>query len=362
MNLIEYENLNKVNKFLEKKILKRVSAFLKNGNYILGENVSNFEKIFSKFIKNRFSAGVGNGLDALIISLNSLNLKPNDEIIVSCHTYIATILAIIRVGLKPVLVEPDIFTYNISPEEIKKNISKKTRAIVVTHMYGKSCDMHPILDIVNKYRLFLIEDCAQSHGAQYFKKYTGTFGDYGCFSFYPTKNLGGFGDGGLITSNIRKNIEKVKKLRNYGFKAKNITEYLGFNSRLDEIQATFLIEKIKYLKKINEHKRRLAEIYFYYLSDNFIKPIIDKNFYDVYHIFPIRINERDKLIAYLKKKGVETAIHYPIPPHKQKPFNSIFKNSFPLTEQIHKTILSLPVSFFHSEKDIIRICKIINKF
>ena len=360
--MIEYENLKKSNEKLFKKYKIIFNETLESGWYILGKNVKKFEREFADYNNAKYCIGVGSGLDALVLSLRAFNFSIGSEIIVPSNTYIATILSIIHNGLKPVLVEPDINSYNIDYKKIEEEITAKTKAIIVVHLYGKPCDMNPILSIAKKYNLKVIEDCAQAHGAQYFKKKVGNFGDFGAFSFYPTKNLGALGDAGAILCNKIGLAEKIKTLRNYGSNEKYHFEKIGYNSRLDELQAGFLSVKLKKLDEINEHKRKLAKIYSTYLKNDFIKPIVDKNYYDVYHIYNVRHKARNKLKEYLFKNDILTEIHYPIPPHRQKSMKLLLKGDYPISEEIHKTTLSLPISYFHSEDDIYKVIEIINKF
>ena len=360
--MIEFENLKKSNEklFNEYEIISNET--IESGWYILGKNVKKFEKEFAEYNGSKYCIGVGSGLDALILSLKSFDFPKDSEVIVPSNTYIATILSIAHNGLKPVLVEPDIKTYNIDHKKVEEKITAKTKAIIVVHLYGKPCDMNPILSIAKKYNLKVLEDCAQAHGARYFGRKVGTFGDYGAFSFYPTKNLGALGDAGAILCNKAELVEKIKTLRNYGSKEKYHFEKIGYNSRLDELQAGFLSVKLKKLDEINEHKRKLAKIYSKYLKNDFIKPIVDKNYYDVYHIYNVRHKARNRLKEYLLKNEILTEIHYPIPPHRQKSMELILKGDYPISEEIHKTTLSLPISYFHSEDDIYKVIEIMNKF
>lgn len=362
MNRLLYEDLNKVNLEYLQNYLKVLKNIFKQDKFILGKNLSNFENNFRKFNNSKFCVGVNSGLDALLLSLKSLNLKKNSEVIVPSNAYIAAVFAIINAGLKPVFVEPDIDTYNINPDLISKKINSRTKAILIVHLYGRPCQMDKIMKISKQNNLYLIEDCAQSHGAKFNKKMTGTFGDFGCFSFYPTKNLGSIGDAGAIILKNKKNYRTILKLRNYGSIKKNKHEIIGFNSRLDELQAAFLNLKLKKLKKINLHKKKLAKIYLEELNDKFIKPKEEKNVENVYHIFPIRFHERDKLSQYLKRKNISTLIHYPTPPYLQKFYKKNKNQDYPISNEIHKTILSLPISTIHKEKDIMRIIDIINRF
>lgn len=363
MRPIEYENLNKLNQSFFEDYQASFTRTLNSGWFVLGKNVENFENAFAAYCRSKFCIGVASGLDALILALNAFEFNAGDEIIVPSNTYIATILAIIHNQLKPVLVEPDICTYNIDPKKIEERITPKTRAIMVVHLYGKSCDMDPILDLCKKYDLKLIEDCAQAHGAMYKGKKVGTFGDFGAFSFYPTKNLGALGDAGAITTDNADFCAKIKKLRNYGSNIKYYNEIVGYNSRLDEIQAGFLSIKLQKLDDINTHKRKLANLYLNGINNSFIKPVIDDNFYDVYHIFNIRHSKRDQLKDYLLAKGIKTEIHYPISPNQQKAMVGILdQERCPISEEIHQTTLSLPISYFHTEEDILAVIEALNTF
>ena len=234
---------------------------------------------------------------------------------------------------------------------------------MVVHLYGKSCDMDPIMAACKKHQLLLIEDCAQSHGATCNNKMTGTFGDFGAFSFYPTKNLGALGDAGAITTNDPILAEKIKKLRNYGSGIKYVNEYIGINSRLDEIQAGFLSVKLRKLNDINVHKRMLAKLYTENLKSDYIKPLDQPGYYDVFHIYAIRHPERDRLREYLLENGIKTEIHYPIPPYRQEATRNIFKEKqFPISDEIHRTILSLPISYYHTPDDVQQVISVLNKF
>ena len=361
--MIEYENLEQLNKPFVEEYRNAFNNFLKGGWYILGEKVREFEEDYANYCNTSFCIGVANGLDAITISLNSFNFEKGCEVLVPSNTYIATILSIIHNGLVPVLVEPDINTYNIDPEKIEGHITNKSRAILVVHLYGKMCNMDRIKEIALRNNLKIVEDCAQAHGAKYKGMVAGSFGDFGAHSFYPTKNLGALGDAGAITCNDSFLTEKVKKLRNYGSKIKYYNEVVGYNSRLDEIQAAFLSVKLKRLNEINNHKRKLAQLYTTNLNENFIKPQIHPDFFDVYHIYNIRHPERDKLKEYLLNNGIKTEIHYPIPPHKQEALQGILSNSdYPIATEIHKTTLSLPISYIHNEDNIYKVIELLNKF
>lgn len=359
--MIEYENLRLANEKLFNKYKESFSDFLNSGWFILGGQVKKFEESFASFCNVKQCIGVASGLDALILAIDACNFPKNSEIIVPSNTYIATILAIVRNGFKPILVEPDINTYNIDPNKIEEKITKNTRAIIVVHLYGKACDMDKICSIANKYDLKIIEDVAQAHGAKFKNKIVGSFG-IGCFSFYPTKNLGALGDAGAITTNDENLAKIFRSLRNYGSAIKYYNDDLGYNSRLDEIQAGFLSAKLEILDEITNHKRELAKIYIENLDDRFIKPVVDRDYFDVYHIFNVRHKNRDELKNYLLKNEVKTEIHYPLPPHRQKSMQGIIEDQYPISEEIHNTTLSLPISYFHKEEDILKICDIMNRW
>ena len=267
-NMIEYENLSLANRPFMDEYRKAFDSVLKSGWFILGENVAEFEEEFAAYNRVKHCAGVASGLDALIISILALDLPPASEIIVPSNTYIATIIAVIKAGHRPVLVEPDIATYNINPQLIEDSVTSKTKAVLVVHLYGKMCDMDPIVEICQRHGLFLMEDCAQAHGAEYKGKKAGSFGDISAFSFYPTKNLGCLGDGGAIVTNHEDYDRKVRLLRNYGSEKKYYNEVVGINSRLDEVQAAFLRIKLKHLDEINSHKRKLAQLYLSSIGNN----------------------------------------------------------------------------------------------
>lgn len=359
--MIEYESLGRLNKSFEDEYVQCFRELLNSGWYILGKQVATFEEAFAQYCGTKHCIGVASGLDALMLALRCYDFPAGSEVLVPSNTYIATILSILQCGLKPVLVEPDIHTYNIDPLKIEEKITKNTKAIMVVHLYGKACDMEPIMQIAGKYKLPVIEDCAQAHGAMYKGQKVGTFG-IGAFSFYPTKNLGALGDAGAITTNDQEKKDLFMALRNYGSKIKYQNDYIGYNSRLDEIQAGLLSVKLKYLDNINRHKRDLAAIYLKELKDDFIKPSVSSDYFDVYHIFNIRHPKRDELKEYLLKNDIITDIHYPIPPNKQKAMEGIIIGEYPISEEIHRTTLSLPISFGHTKDDIYKVVETINKF
>lgn len=361
--MIEYENLGKLNASFLEGFDDAWNRVKQSGWFILGKEVKAFESSFAAWLGTKNCIGVANGLDALVLALRSLNLEPGDEVVVPSNTYIASILAIVQAGLKPVLVEPDIRTYNIDPQLISAAITSRTRAIMVVHLYGKCCDMKSIMEIASKHNLRVIEDVAQAHGAKQDGRMSGTFGDMSAFSFYPTKNLGALGDAGAVTTDNDDFALNLRRLRNYGSDVKYYNEVAGVNSRLDELQAAFLSHKLARLHEINQHKRNLAAIYQSHLNDQFIKPIVDDQYEDVFHIYNIRHERRDALKAYLLENGVGTEIHYPVAPVKQKAMRGILDEcSCPIAEEIHRTTLSLPISFFHTQEDILEVCRVMNQF
>ncbi|MGV3706987.1 MAG: DegT/DnrJ/EryC1/StrS family aminotransferase [Arcticibacter sp.] len=360
--MIEYESLKLLNEPFMADYKRSFADTLESGWFILGRNVSTFESEFASYCGSAYCSGLASGLDALILALRCFDFPLGSEVIVPSNTYIATILAVYHNGLVPILVEPDIRTYNIDPSKIEEAITPRTRAILVVHLYGKSCNMDPIMELSAKHDLRVVEDCAQSHGATYNGKMTGTFGDFGAFSFYPTKNLGALGDAGAITTANPDLNEKVVALRNYGSREKYVNDYIGTNSRLDEIQAGFLSVKLKALNLINSHKRKLASLYQARLSSEFIKPVVEPDYFDVYHIYNIRHPERDRLRSYLLEHDIKTEIHYPIPPHQQKAFKGKLEGSYPISEEIHRTTLSLPISFCHREEEIEKVIEVMNSY
>jgi dTDP-4-amino-4,6-dideoxygalactose transaminase len=361
--MIEYESLYKSNQPFLEDYRRAFDDVLTSGWFILGKNVSEFEKEFATYCQSDYCIGVASGLDALNLSLACLNLPRGSEVLVPSNTYIATILSIAHLGFKPILVEPDIRTYNIDPSKLEEKITKQTKAIMVVHLYGKCCEMDKIQAIAEQYNLAIIEDVAQAQGAQFKNKTAGSFGIFGAHSFYPTKNLGALGDSGAITTDDENYAKRLKRLRNYGSDVKYYNEEIGYNSRLHEVQAAMLRIKLAHLNTIVQHKRHLADCYFKNLSDRFIKPVVDADYFDVYHIFNIRYKKRDELKAYLLNKGIKTEIHYPVAPNKQKAMKGIIDHfNTPIAEEIHQTTLSLPISFGTTEDEVLQICAAINFF
>lgn len=337
------------------------SSVFDSGMYINYENVKNFEKEWAKYCEAKHCISCGNGLNALELIIKAFNFPKNSEIIVSANTFIASILAISNCNHKPILVEPTIGRYTIDPVNIEKAITKRTKAILVTHLYGYPCEMDKIIKIANKYKLKIIEDSAQAHGAMLDFKKIGTFGDAAAFSFYPCKNLGALGDAGAIITNNKELANKIQALKNYGSSKKYIFDYKGTNSRMDELQAAILLEKMKYLDDENNKRKIIAKKYLDNIkNDKIILPFLDINC--VWHVFPIHCENRNDLKTYLYKKDIETAIHYPIPPHKQLAYKKYNNKSYPITEWIHNTELSLPCNSTLTNQQINYIIKTLNDY
>lgn len=360
--IIEYESLARSNQAFMQELEAAAARVIRSGWYVLGQEVSAFEAEFAHYVGAKHCIGVANGLDALILSIEALDLPRGSDILVASNTYIATILAIVRAGHKPVLVEPELTTFNMDPARLPQAMTKNTRAICVTHMFGKTCRMDVIGAFAREHGLRVIEDCAQSHGARLGAQMTGTFGDAGCFSFYPTKNLGALGDAGAIVTNDDALADRLRQTRNYGSKQKYVNRYVGVNSRLDEMQAALLRVKLRHLDAMTAHKRALAEIYFANLPEWVAKPVRRPDEYDVFHIYGIRHPRRDELRQHLLDHGVKTEIHYPIPPHRQQAMRGILVGSYSVAEELHATELSLPISAGHQAKDVERVAEILGQF
>ena len=361
--MIKFLDLGKVNNRFRTEMDARIAKILDKGWYLQGEENEVFAKHFAEYCGTKYALGVANGLDALRLIIKASGFGEGDEIIVPANTYIATILAISDNGCTPVLVEPDINTYNINPDLIEAAITPKTKAIMVVHLYGQAVQMEKIWAIAKKYNLKVFEDAAQGHGAMYQSKRTGNLSDAAGFSFYPGKNLGCLGDGGAITTNDEELYTKVKALANYGSDRKYHNLYKGLNSRLDEIQAAVLDVKLPYLDEDNAHRREIAKYY----RENITNPkIILPKTYDekahVWHVFAVRTAERDRFQQYLTDNGVQTIIHYPTPPHKQPAYQEWNNRSYPITEEIHKTIVSLPISPVMTGDEVKEVVRIVNEF
>lgn len=361
--MIKFLDLKKINNRYREEIDSRIKNILDKGWYLQGEENENFTKNFANFCGTKFALGVANGLDALNLIIKAYGFGNGDEIIVPANTYIATILAISENGCIPILVEPDIKTYNINPDSIEEKITTKTKAIMVVHLYGQAVQMEKIWKIVKKYNLKIIEDSAQAHGAIYQENRTGNLGDASGFSFYPGKNLGCMGDGGAVTTNDEELFNKIKAIANYGSDRKYHHIYKGVNSRLDEIQAAVLDIKLKHLDSDNNKRREISK---YYRENIKNSKLILPETYDekshVWHIFAVRTQNRDEFQKYLTEKGIQTIIHYPTPPHKQGAYKEWNNLSFPITEEIHNTILSLPISPVMTDSEIEKVVEVVNEY
>jgi len=360
--LIEYENLGRANAPFIAEYKTAFDRVLQSGWFILGTEVAAFECEFAAYCGTSTCVGVANGLDALFLSLKAFGFRIGSEVLVPSNTYIATILAIVNAGLVPVPVEPDISTYTIDPSKIEDRITPRTVALMIVHLYGKMCDMDPIMSICRSRGLKLIEDCAQAHGAAYKGRRAGTFGEINAFSFYPTKNLGCLGDGGAVTTNDPELAARVRSLGNYGSRNKYQNEVRGVNSRLDEVQAAFLRVKLRRLDEINGHKRSLAAAYRRGIGEGYTVPVVKEGFFDVHHVFNVRHPQRDRLKQFLLERGITTDIHYPVSPNRQPALKGILEEVCPISEEIHATTLSLPISFCHTGEDVDRVREALRDF
>jgi dTDP-4-amino-4,6-dideoxygalactose transaminase len=344
---IPFLNFNHMHAPFKQEMMQAFEKFYDSNWFVLGDNVKQFEAEYAQFNGTKHTVGISNGLDALHIALKTLNISQGDEVIVPSNTYIATALAVSYVGASPIFVEPKIDTYNIDPNLIEAAITPKTKAIMPVHLYGQACEMDSIAAIAKKYNLYIIEDNAQSQGASYNGKLTGTFGDINGTSFYPGKNLGALGDAGAVTTNNDELAKKASILRNYGSDKKYFNEVIGYNMRLDECQAAFLSIKLKHLNEWTIQRQEIAKWYNNALKglDGLNLPKINEKATHVFHLYVIRTKKRDKLQNYLTENGIGTLIHYPIPPHLQQAYENLGlkKGDFPIAEEIANTCLSLPI-------------------
>lgn len=348
---------------IRNEIFEKFQEVYKKNQFILGKEVENFEKEFAQFCDIDYCVGVGNGLDALYLSLKALGISEGDEVIVPSNTYIATALAVTYAGAMPVLVEPDIKTYNIGIKGLEEAITNKTKAIIPVHLYGQAADMREVLSVAKKYNLYVIEDCAQAHGALYNGQKVGTMGDVGCFSFYPGKNLGALGDAGAVITRNKDIAKKVRMLGNYGSQKKYNHEVLGNNSRLDEMQAGFLRIKLKYLQEYNVYRNRIAKRYLSEITNpKILLPTIGKDRTHVWHIFAVLCKDKNELQKFLLEKDVQTMCHYPIPIHMQDAYKGILYGNYPVAERIALEELSLPMFYGIADKEIDYIIDLLNKF
>jgi dTDP-4-amino-4,6-dideoxygalactose transaminase len=318
---------------------------LRSGWYVLGNEVSEFEKEFAAYTGRKYCVGLNSGLDALIMSVRALGIGKGDEVIVQANTYIATVLGITENGATPVFVEPDEY-FNIDASKIEEAITDKTKAIMVVHLYGQASNMAPIVEIANRHNLYIIEDCAQSHGASFNGRMTGTFGISGCFSFYPTKNLGAFGDAGAIVTDDEEFADKIRMMRNYGSKVKYHNDIEGLNSRLDEMQAALLRVKLTHLQELNDERNKIANMYDKGIKNIQIElPTVRQGSDSIYHQYVVKCQNRDALQKFLQDNDIQTQIHYPIPPHLAKCYEYLGhkKGEYPITERYANEVLSLPI-------------------
>lgn len=350
---------------LKKELENAYFRVMKSGRYILGDEVSSFEKEFAKYTRSKYCVGVGNGLDAIQLGLKALGIKQGDEVIVPSNTYIATWIGVSLIGAKPVPVEPDEKTFNIDPTKIEEAITKRTKAIIPVHLYGQPADMDPILEIAEKHNLIVLDDAAQAHGAEYKGRKVGSLADVTAFSFYPTKNLGAFGDGGAITTDNEELAEKVKELRNYGEHQKYVNWVIGHNSRLDELQAAFLRVKLTHLDDIISRKRKIADRYLKEIDNTEIKPpSVAQGALPSWHQFVVSVNHRDSLRAYLSKSDIDSLVHYPIPPHMQRAYSQldIAQQALPISKKLSEHILSIPVNWTMRDTEVSYLISRLNKW
>lgn len=343
---------------------KKALDVLRSGWYILGPEVEEFEKEFANYIGTKYSLGIDNGLNALVLAFRALGIKAGDEVLVQGNTFIASVMGITMNGATPIFVEPDEFD-NINAEQLELKVTEKTKAICVVHLYGQTSNMEKIMEIAKKYNLYVVEDCAQSHGSLFNGKMTGTFGDIACFSFYPGKNLGCFGDGGAITTNNEKLYTRMKTLRNYGSNKKYHNDEVGYNARLDELQAGLLRVKLSHLNELTEEREKIADRYLSEIKNPKIElPKVRKAATSVWHLFVVKIDERDRFQKYLENNGIGTVIHYPIPPHLSKAYEYLgYKvGDFPITERYAETVLSLPLYNGMTDDEQSYVIEVINRY
>jgi dTDP-4-amino-4,6-dideoxygalactose transaminase len=365
--MIPFLDLKGINDQYRAELIEACTRVIDSGWYIQGNECKEFDKEFAEYCGTKYAIGMANGLDALILILRAYKelgfMKDEDEVIVPSNTYIASILAISQNNLVPVLVEPDINTYLIDPSKIEEKITPKTKAILPVHLYGQTCEMDKINEVAKKYNLKVIEDSAQSHGAFFLDKRSGNLGDASGFSFYPGKNLGALGDGGAVTTNEEELAQTIRALGNYGSHKKYENLYKGLNSRLDEMQAAMLRVKLRYLDEESNKRREIANHYLQNIkNENIILPTVRTEDNHVWHLFVVRTNKRDELQKYLLENGIQTLIHYPIPPHHQEAYKEWNKDSYPISEQIHNEVLSIPISGVQSLEDTKKIVQVLNDY
>jgi dTDP-4-amino-4,6-dideoxygalactose transaminase len=354
---VPFLSFDKTNEQIKLQVLKAIEECIDSKWYVLGNEVKTFEEQYSAYNKVGYTIGVANGLDALHLSLLALGIKSGDEVIVPSNTYIATVLAVSYTGATPIFVEPNIQTYNIDPSKIEERINSNTKAIMPVHLYGQACEMDKIMTLAKKHDLFVVEDNAQAHGAEFNGKITGSFGHINATSFYPGKNLGALGDAGAITTDSEELYRKCLSLRNYGSHKKYYNEVIGYNSRLDELQAAVLKVKLTYMHAWTEERKQIGAWYnekLKVLDKVLILPMTASGASHVYHLYTIRTPERNELQKYLTDHGIGTLIHYPVPPHLQEAYGSFGykRGDFPIAEEIAETTLSLPLYIGMTEGDV----------
>ncbi|MEY8870339.1 DegT/DnrJ/EryC1/StrS family aminotransferase [Meridianimaribacter flavus] len=366
--MIPFLDLKSINKKYESSFKSYIDTFFDTGRYILGKEVGLFEQNYAAYCGTNYCIGTGNGLDALVLIFKSFihlgKLKLGDEVLVPANTYIASILSVIEAGLKPVFVEPDAKTFNISPSEIEKHISVNTKAIMPVHLYGQLADMEKINAIAKTHGLLVVEDAAQAHGAENILGIkAGNLSDAAAFSFYPSKNLGALGDAGAVTTNNEDIANCIRLLRNYGSKEKYKNEIIGCNSRLDELQAAFLSIKLKGLDNENKRRQEVAKQYLNGIkNEKIILPFYDTTKNHIFHAFVVQVNERKKFTEYLTNNGVGWLIHYPIAPHKQNAFKKYSELNLPITESIHNTVVSIPMSPVITDAEVKKVIETLNAY
>ncbi|WP_028387544.1 DegT/DnrJ/EryC1/StrS family aminotransferase [Legionella fairfieldensis] len=364
--MINFLDLKKVNKTFEQELKQACARVIDSGWYIAGTELENFEKEFAAYCGTDYCVGVANGLDALILTLRAWKelgyLKEGDEVIVPANTYIASILAITENRLVPVFVEPDVHSFNVDPERVEAAISKRTRAILAVHLYGRLAEMPQLISLAKQHNLLLLEDAAQAHGASLAMRKAGNWGDAAGFSFYPGKNLGALGDAGAITTNDKELTAVLRALRNYGSYEKYKNAYQGLNSRLDEIQAAMLRVKLQYLDVQIKRRREIAQAYIEGIHNSLIRLPALQDEDHVWHLFVIICQQRDALQFYLQEAGIQCLVHYPIPPYKQLAYKQYASFCLPVTEKLHSEILSLPMSPVLTNDEVAQVIDKVNKF
>ena len=362
--MVPVNNLKRGFDLYQEEYEQKALEVLRSGWYILGKEVEQFEEEFAAYMGAKYAIGVDNGLNAIVLGIKALDITRGDEVIVAANTYIATVLGVSLNGATPVFIDVTSH-HNLDPAKIEAAITDRTKAVLVTHFYGQACEMKQIKEICDKHGLYLLEDCAQSHCAENCGQISGTIGDMGFFSFYPTKNMGGFGDGGAVLTNNEALKDKLKALRNYGSVKRYQNDYEGHNSRLDEIQAGLLRVKLKHLDELTAARRSVAARYYAEMNNPKVElPTVAENCTHVYHLFVVQTDDRDRFMEHLKNCGVASDIHYPIPPFLAKPYLYLGYTyaDFPMTEKLYKRIVSLPIYDGMTEEEVNQVIKAVNSY